>query len=114
AGLFIGCLNLYFRWKDARSLLEKQRFVAQNELAVLTGEANAFPHGGQWLDTGTYLHDLDIFGPQSLFHLLNRTTTTRGAAALAARLREPLLDPRAIVEQQKAIRVLSGQPGIRQ
>ena len=114
AGLFIGCLNLYFRWKEMRSLLEKQRFVAQNELALLAGETNAFPDGGQWLDTGAYLHDLDIFGPQSLFHLLNRTTTARGAAALAGRLREPLLQPAAIEEQQQAIRVLAGQPGLRQ
>jgi MutS-like protein len=114
AGLFIGCLNLYFRWKDKRSLLEKQRFVVQNELAVLAGETNAFPDGARWLDSGTYLHDLDIFGPQSLFHLLNRTTTARGAAALAGRLREPLLQPGAITEQQQAIRVLSGQPALRQ
>ena len=113
AGAFIACVNLHFRWKDKRILQEKLRFVSTNELAVLAGEPNGFPDGSSYLDSDNYLDDLDIFGRQSLFHLLNRTTTTRGSAALAVRLRQPLLTAESIVNEQEAIRILARQPLIR-
>ncbi len=94
-------------------MLEKLRFVSTNELAVLTGEPNGFPDGNPYLDSDNYLDDLDIFGRQSLFHLLNRTTTTRGSAALAVRLRQPLLTADSIISEQDAIRILARQPLIR-
>ena len=93
--------------------MEKLRFVSTNELAILAGQANGFPDGGSYLDSDNYLDDLDIFGRQSLFHLLNRTTTARGSAALAARLRQPLLTAEAILPEQAAIRALAGQTKIR-
>jgi hypothetical protein len=110
---FIGCVNVYFSWKDERRLLEKLRFVTTNELNVLSGDANVFPDGAAYLDNDNYLDDLDIFGGRSLFHTLNRTTTARGAASLADRLRQPVLQPGEIVRQQDAIRALSTQTEIR-
>jgi hypothetical protein len=112
-GLFIGCVNIYYRWKDKRLLLEKLRFVSTNELNIHYGEANAFPDGVANLDNDNYLDDLDIFGRLSLFHTLNRTTTARGAASLADRLRQPLMQPGEIGRQQDAIRALAGQTEIR-
>lgn len=114
AGLFIFCINLYYSWKDERRLLEKLRFVNENELKILTGESNAFPDGRHFLDTDNYLEDLDIFGRHSLFHLLNRTTTVRGAGLLAERLRQPLLEVEQIRQQQDAIRTLAPQTAHRQ
>ena len=114
AGLFVLFINIHYGWKDKRRLLERLRFVGENELRILTGEGNAFPDGSGFLDADNYLEDLDIFGRYSLFHLLNRTTTIRGAGALAARLRQPLLEPRAIREQQDAIRTLAPQTAHRQ
>jgi hypothetical protein len=111
---FIICINIYYQWKDERSLQEKLRFVNTNELSLLAGEANRFPDGAAFLDSGNYLDDLDIFGKNSLFHVLNRTTTAKGTAALAGRLREPLLDPDLIIREQQAIRTLAGQTAIRQ
>lgn len=110
---FIVCINVYYSWKDERRLLEKLRFVSTNELDSLAGKANAFPDGASYLDNDNYLDDLDIFGQRSLFHTINRTTTTRGAASLADRLRQPVLQPGEIVRQQDAIRALSGQSDIR-
>ncbi len=110
---FIICINLYYGCKEERRLLEKLRFVSTNELAILAGDANAFPDGAAYLDNDNYLDDLDIFGRRSLFHTFNRTTTARGAASLADRLRQPVLQPGEIVRQQDAIRALSGQSDIR-
>jgi hypothetical protein len=112
--LFIFFINLHYNWKDKRRLLEKQRFVNENELKLLTGETNAFPDGADLLDADNYLEDLDIFGRHSLFHLLNRTTTLRGAGVLANRLRQPILEAEQILQQQEAIRTLAPQTAHRQ
>jgi hypothetical protein len=112
--LFIVCVNIYLGWKEKRRLREKLRFVCENELALLGGAGNGFPHGKHWLDSANYLDDLDIFGPRSLFHLLNRTTTAPGAATLARQLRSPFLASEVILQQQEAIRVMVPQAAVRQ
>ena len=111
---FLVCVNVYVRWKDQRRLQEKLLFVNENELSQLDGAANRFADGTSWLDSVNYLDDLDIFGPRSLFHLLNRTSTARGAAELAVRLRQPILETGPILTQQEAIRALAPQTGNRQ
>ncbi|HWB93857.1 MAG TPA: hypothetical protein VG605_18490 [Puia sp.] len=114
AGLFLFCVNLHYSFKDKRRLLEKLHFVNDNELRMMGGESNAFSDGAVFLDADNYLEDLDIFGRYSLFHLLNRTTTVRGAAVLADCLRQPILDVERIGEQQEAIRTLAPQTANRQ
>ena len=113
-GLFVFFINVYFSWKDKRRLLEKLRFVNKNEQNLFNGQTNAFPDGADLLDTDNYLEDLDIFGRHSLFHLLNRTTTVRGAGLLADRLRHPILEPEQILRGQEAIRTLAPQTERRQ
>ena len=113
-GLFIFFINVHYGWKDKRRLLERLRFVSENELRILKGEGNSFPDGSGFLDDDNYLEDLDIFGRHSLFHLLNRTTTIRGAGVLADRLRESLLEAPRILAQQDAIRTLAPQTHYRQ
>lgn len=56
-----------------------------------------------------YAHDMDLFGPGSLFQYLNRTATEGGAKALAALLNKPLTDSALIQQQQDAIKELSTQ-----
>lgn len=114
AGLFLFCINVHYSWKDKRRLLEKLRFVNENELQIMAGGSNAFPDGAAFLDADSYLEDLDIFGRHSLFHLLNRTTTVRGAGALADRLRQPVVGVERIAELQEAIRTLAPQTDCRQ
>lgn len=111
---FIILVKLYFRMKDQKALEEKLLWVSTNEQAVLDSSPNGFPDGRDHLDSYSYLDDLDIFGPRSLFHLLNRTTTSHGNARLSGLLRAPLLDSDAILRQQQAIRVLTPQPDKRQ
>lgn len=112
-GAFVAAVNWYFRLKDARLLWEKLVFVDSNELAILAGEPSKFSDGYVFLDHHNYLDDLDVFGPLSLFHALNRTTTMHGTGALAALLKQSSLSAAWIAEQQLAVRVFSGQAGLR-
>ena len=111
---FIVMIKLYFRLGDQKALLEKLLFVNTNEQAVLNNQPNGFPDGKDQLNSDSYLDDLDIFGPRSLFHLINRTTTTHGKALLSTLLRTPILAIPDIIRQQEAIRVMTGQPDKRQ
>jgi hypothetical protein len=110
---FIACVNLYFRLKDERALWEQLVFVNTNERGLLAGKTNGFPDGVAFLEPDNYLDDLDIFGGSSLFHLLNRTTTLHGEAALAALLRNTSLAAGDILAQQEAIRALAAQADCR-
>jgi len=65
---FIVLIKFYFRLTDQKALLEKLLFVNTNERALLDHQPNSFPDGKDQLDTDSYLDDLDIFGPRSLFH----------------------------------------------
>jgi hypothetical protein len=114
AGAFIGSVNWYFRLKDQRLLWEKLVFVNENEQGVLAGRTNQFPDGKAFLDGLGYGDDLDVYGPQSLFHTLNRTTTLHGTEVLAEWLGKSCASPDAIRAQQEAVRVLAGQAGLRQ
>lgn len=65
--------------------------IAERELAALDHDFSAFDGGKEFLKTGhPYALDLDLFGPHSLFQLLNRTVTAPGKARLARQLLAPL------------------------
>lgn len=112
--VFLVCVNFYYRLKDQRVLWEKLAWINTNELGLLRGELNGFPDGSDFLDSDNYLDDLDIFGRKSIFHVLNRTTTSHGTAALAGVLRNSHLSVQTIKEQQEAIRALTDQSSQRQ
>jgi DNA mismatch repair ATPase MutS len=114
AGAFAALIAISLRLKDRRALLEKLLFVNTNEAAVLANELNGFDNGQAFLSPEGYLDDLDIFGKRSLFHLLNRTTTSHGKDRLSGLLRNPLRSEEDIKQYQDAIRQLTGQTATRQ
>jgi hypothetical protein len=114
AAAFITCVSIYYRLKEQRALWQQLAWINANELGMLQNELNGFPDGAAFLDSDNYLDDLDIFGKRSLFHVLNRTTTSHGTAALAGLLRHNLLSADTITAQQLAIRTLAGQSSRRQ
>src|SRR5579872_3526445 len=111
---YIVLVNRSQQLKNRQVLLEKLLFINTNELRLLNHELNRLPDGQGFLKNESYLDDLDIFGKGSLFHLLNRTTSSYGSAALAGLLSQPLLSAGDIREQQEAIRALAGQVDKRQ
>ncbi|HVM86714.1 MAG TPA: hypothetical protein VMT76_00905 [Puia sp.] len=112
--IFIFLVKSFFRLKDKKNLIEKLLFVNKNELDIITDKTNQFNNGHEYLASEGYFDDLDIFGKNSLYHLLNRTTTSHGAAALASLLKTPILSEKNILEQQQAIGIFSEIIDIRQ
>ena len=111
---FIVLVGIYFRLKDTKLLLEKLLFVNNNERKILHNGQNELPDGHSQLSSETYLDDLDIFGPRSLFHLLNRTTTSHGSEKLADLLKQPFLSPEEILRRQAAVQAIAPQAELRQ
>ncbi len=112
--VFLAGVNFYYRLKDQRLQWEKLAWINTNELGQLRNELNGFPDGSGFLDSDNYLDDLDIFGKRSIFHVLNRTTTSHGTRTLTALLRNSLLSVDVIKGQQQAIHVLAPQSSLRQ
>ena len=112
--LFLLLVKIYFNLKDKKALKEKLLFINENELGILQGSTNQFGSGENHQSHESYLEDLDVFGKGSLFHLLNRTTTSHGDAKLAAQLSHPLLQNQSILQHQQAIKALATEIDTRQ
>lgn len=112
--IFVLLIKWNFRLNDEKTLLQKLLFINTNELNILHEQPNRFDNGQQFLTEESFGNDLDIFGERSLFHLLNRTTTSHGTDQLATSLQNPLASKPDIENYQQAISILSPQTGIRQ
>ncbi|RSK51260.1 MutS-related protein [Hymenobacter rigui] len=84
---------------------EHHRLLArlnQDELARLAGKLSGFDPGLRYLDAQhPYAADLDVFGPHSVFQLLNRSTSRLGQDWLAGWLLAPA-SPATVQERQQA------------
>lgn len=61
--------------------------INENELLALDNDYSAFSSGEAYIDHAhPYSYDMDVFGKDSFFQILNRTVTKRGEATLARRL----------------------------
>ena len=100
-------LYIAIRWKDSKNSRlseekESLRNVYQKELAYLHGDYSGFSSGEQYINPHhEFTLDLDIFGPQSLFHRLNRTVTSGGSDFLAKELAETRVRTKAEIEQRR-------------
>lgn len=112
--LFVLFIRIALNLGDKKKLIEKLLFINRNEAGVVKNQPNQFSHGGEYMNYNTYAGDLDIFGDNSVFHLLNRTTTNHGITALSGLLQKPLLDKATIEAQQQAVQTLSEQKELRQ
>jgi DNA mismatch repair ATPase MutS len=86
--------------------MEKLLFINENEWNVLRHLPNEFDNGSELKSRALFTDDLDIIGQGSLYHLLNRTTTSHGSEKLGQILSHPLMDSHQIHEQQEATRQL--------
>jgi DNA mismatch repair ATPase MutS len=103
---FIGLVLINSTVRKRKLLYEQLLFINSNELSVLQNLPNRFDDGQQFVSPESYLADLDIFGPRSVFHLLNRTTTSHGREQLAFFLQNPISKKADIEDIQQAIRIL--------
>ncbi|WP_165958016.1 MutS-related protein [Segetibacter sp. 3557_3] len=112
--LFLYLVKTSSSYTYEKQLLQKRLFVNENECSIINGGKNAFDDGSIFQSGERYFADLDIFGPGSIFHLLNRTSTVHGATAIAATLKNPQLDAVNILETQEAIKAFAPQAGLRE
>ncbi|MDR2146957.1 MAG: hypothetical protein LBE91_10910 [Tannerella sp.] len=90
------------------SAIRAQMDVFQSELDCLEKRKYPKSNGSEFTDyQHNYSYDLDIFGEQSLFHLLNRCSSTAGKKRLAQELISPKMDFGEIYERQTAVKELS-------
>ena len=119
AAMFVAAY-VAIRWRDSRnsrSSEEKEslRSVYQKELHYLDGDFTDFPSGEKYVNPRhEFTLDLDIFGPQSLFHRINRTVTTGGSDFLAKELAETRMRTIDEIEaRREAINELSEREALR-
>ena len=102
-------------------LLRKQKFYTQlvrinkEELSYLANRWNNFDPGEEFLKKKS-LHtvDLDVFGPDSLFQKINRTSTLSGKNRLAHWFRFPKSHKEHILQRQEAVKELTNELDYRQ
>lgn len=90
---------------------EKKAFlrVNENEVHMKAGAENMYADVSEYEDgKHAYSSDLDIFGPKSLFALVNRTATNDGLSLLASWFLNPF-SKKAILERQEASAELSSK-----
>ncbi len=88
AGCYLAARRADVTGDNRLSRLTALKAVYDNELLYLDGDFSAFDDGRRYADPQHgFTYDMDIFGPQSLFHRINRTVTLGGADLLAGCLR---------------------------
>jgi len=88
--------------------------LTEDELLALKHRFDHFDDGNDFLDPNHfYAYDLDVFGTDSLFQFINRTSTQSGRTQLAEWFKNPFLQKEDIEQRQDAIRELSQIPNWR-
>jgi hypothetical protein len=105
--IFLILIRSNFSMTDRKLLHEQLLFVNKNELGILFHQQNQFDRGEQFQSPAKYFADLDIFGDGSVFHLLNRTTTSHGSEYLASMLKQTFTIKEDIEKFQEAVKILS-------
>lgn len=112
--LFFYLVNKHLSIKYRQSVLDNLIRINQNEISVLNQQPSFLPDGNLFHQDLTYTADLDIFGPRTLYHLLNRCFSEPGRKKLAGWLIDPDYDVDTIQARQRAIGSVVGETGLRQ
>ncbi|MCK5775823.1 MAG: hypothetical protein KAH25_06600 [Bacteroidales bacterium] len=115
--VFIGlivfvALVVYHNKINAKKLIYQLfKDVNLREINVLNNKYNDLDDGAEFIDEAHfYSHDLDVFGPFSLFQYINRAFSQKGKIFLAERFSNRFKNKTQIEAQQKAISDLSLKP----
>lgn len=113
--IFVALVYRHTKLFRTKTHLENLIKVNSWEAAAMSGDTGSFAAGTEFIDQHhPYTHDLDIFGPGSLFQSINRCNTVFGRADLARLLSTPLPGREEILMNQEAIRELSEKLDFRQ
>ncbi len=113
-GLFLWVVSADAENNKKIKFLKALVHINETELRMLQGDmAQCYDGAGFLPHEHAYAHDLDLFGPHSLFQFLNRCAGEQGRALLAHDLLHPLL-PEEVVQRQEAATELAPMWGWRQ
>jgi len=112
--VFLFLLYVNNTLSNQREIIINLISINENEVAVLEHRPSFFDSGNEYLDDQSYHADLDIFGDRSLFHLINRTTTSIGRVRLATLFKAPLTTSQVVITHQVAIKELAEKTLLRQ
>lgn len=113
--LFVALVLLHARLRDRREQVSRGVRHYQSGLDRLKGRlSEEGKDGARYLDADhPYANDLDLFGPNSVFHLLNRCQTRLGEDRLAEWLKGPA-ERDEILKRQAAVAELRDQLDLRE
>lgn len=104
--LFFWMLKMHQKIRLKSSQLKTLVKINEDEISYLEGDLSAFDGGAEFVDPShLYSVDLDIFGENSLFAHINRTSTLSGKKKLAVELSNPRTEN--ILQKQEATKELS-------
>ncbi|MBX2914414.1 MAG: hypothetical protein KF856_03970 [Cyclobacteriaceae bacterium] len=113
-----GFIVLVRKQTAARELKMQLSYLSklnQYEAKALGFEAIEFADGQAFADVHhAFSHDLDLFGPGSVFQYLNRCGTHAGELRLAHDLKLPAFDKEELQQRQQAVRELALKLELRQ
>ena len=106
--LFIILMQAHAKLFSKRSFLSNLILINEQELLSIKGDNSNFANGKEFeIDYHDFSLDLDIFGNQSIYQMVNRTKTSNGAKVLANWFNKPLSNKIDIVNRQQAAHELS-------
>ncbi|SHF65373.1 MutS domain III [Bacteroides luti] len=112
---FLALVKHHNRLFYKKDYLEKKIGVNQQELSAIDYNFSAFDDGKEFINSAhLYSYDLDLFGNNSLFQYINRTSTLFGKNLLADWFNNHLKNKDLIEKRQEAVRELAPELRFRQ
>jgi ABC-type lipoprotein export system ATPase subunit len=115
--LFVVAVAIHENIIKKRKFQQVLKEINENEIEAGQGEFLDFENGQEFVSVDhEYASDLDIFGNRSVFHFLNRTTTSIGKRFLYSWLKTFPEDAgtKKLKKKQEAVRELAGKLDLRQ
>lgn len=85
--IFVKTVHLFLNAKEDKLYFEAFKQIVENEIKGLQGDFKGIDAGVEFQDpTHAYSSDLDLFVPNGLFAMFNKTSTERGKNELASAL----------------------------
>lgn len=112
---FLALVKHHNRLFYKKEYLEKKIEINEQELSAINYDTSAFDGGKEFINPAhLYSYDLDLFGENSLFQYINRTSSSFGKEELAVWFNHHLENKEMIEARQDAVRELAPELRFRQ
>ncbi len=111
---FIFLVHRHLSLKYQLNVVNKLLEINRNEIHVLEQQPSFLNDGEKYHLTNSYTADLDIFGPRSLFHLIQRCFSEPGRKTLAQWFTQPVFEADNLRDKQDAVRSIAQDIDLRQ